>query len=77
MIIHPIASAPHDVDVLMWDVLEREWRIGHIRGVLEGVEPFHVACTVREASDLISDDNPIPVFMEASHWAALPMPVQA
>lgn len=71
----------HDVDdvpmmnlsnVLMYDKFEAEWRIGHCRIVFEGVDPFFCACSVQEANDLLSDDEPVPVFTNVTHWARLP-----
>ena len=60
------------VNLLMFDPIEAEWRVGHLREVLPGVEPCHCACTVTEANDMLMDDQPVPVFTEVSHWARLP-----
>jgi len=75
MIVFAMAGCPHDTDVLMWDVIEQEWRIGCLRVLIEGVDAHPAACTMREADDLIECDNPVPVFENASHWCALPLPV--
>jgi len=77
MIVHPIGGAPHNIDVLMWDALESEWRIGHFRDMIPGVNAYPVACTMREADDLIECDNPVPVFEKTTHWSPLPPPVLA
>lgn len=65
-------AAPELANVLFWDAMEREWRIGHVRPMIEGVEPFYCACSVGEAHDLIAGDLPVPVFTEVTHWARLP-----
>lgn len=60
-------------DVLLWDVLGGEWRIGHQRTLYVG-EAFWCACSLAEATDLVTDGMPVPVFEEVTHWAALPLP---
>lgn len=75
MTVHTIATEPMKlVNVLLFDAVEGEWRIGHLRVVLEGVDPFYCACTVAEAADLLCEGVPVPVFADVSHWAQLPDP---
>jgi hypothetical protein len=61
-------------NVLMWDALEREWRVGHLRVMDEGGEALELACTVEEANDALSEaqETLLPVFMEVTHWTRLP-----
>jgi hypothetical protein len=72
--VHEIETtgAPTLENVLLWDVLEGEWRIGHARLMIDGLPAFYCAVSVAEAHDLIADDYPVPVFEEVSHWARLP-----
>jgi hypothetical protein len=66
-------AIPSMQNVLMWDALEREWRVGHLRVMDEGGEAMELACTVEEANDVLtSGDGMLPVFMEVTHWARLP-----
>jgi len=70
-----IESCPVMQNVLMWDVHEGEWRVGHVRRV--GVEETPIAMTVREANDAITDGEPILIFARVSHWSRLPADVAA
>lgn len=73
MIIHPIASAPEALrDVLLWDVGEEEWRVGHLRFMRDIEQDYWIACSCREAAELITDGEPVPVFAEVSHWTPMP-----
>lgn len=74
MSVHEIETTdvPTLENVLLWDTIEREWRIGHARVMIDGVPAFYCAVSVSEAHDLIIDDYPVPVFAEVSHWARLP-----
>ena len=75
MSVHAIeaTAAPVLSDVLMFDAIEREWRIGHARRMIPGIdEVYHCACSCAEAAALITDGELVPVFMSVSHWARLP-----
>lgn len=75
MSVHAIETTPVPTlsDVLLWDAIEREWRIGHARQMIPGLdEAYYCACSCAEAADLITDGEPVPVFMQATHWARLP-----
>lgn len=72
MIINGLNGAPDMEDILVFDRIEDEWRIGHKRVLYVG-EEFICACTVREANDYVADGAPVPVFAEALCWAALPV----
>lgn len=67
-----MTAVPAMQNVLLWDTVEREWRIGHLRSVIEGVAAYYCGVPVAEANDLLSDDYPVPVFTDVSHWARLP-----
>ena len=78
MIVHEISSAPGPlINVLLWDEIESEWRIGHKRRFADVGEDFWCSCTVAEAAELITDGEPVPVFTEVSHWSPLPPPMDA
>jgi hypothetical protein len=66
------SEVPLNVDILLWDALEQEWRIGHQRRVLDGVEPFFCACCKQDADDMIDADQPVPIFERVTHWVPLP-----
>lgn len=74
MIVHEVAkvAVPAMQNVLLWDAAEGEWRIGHARVVIDGRPAYLCAVTVQEAHDLITDDMPVPVFVDVTHWARLP-----
>lgn len=73
MIVHEINyKVPLLQNLLFWDAAEGEWRIGHARAIIEGLDPYLCAVTVAEAHDLITSDLPVPVFAEVTHWARLP-----
>lgn len=74
MSVHDLAEkpAPTLVNILLWDALEMEWRIGHLRAVIEGMEPYYCACSVSDAHDLITSDLPVPIFADVTHWSRLP-----
>lgn len=76
MIVHEIASAVTEIDILLWDAIEREWRIGHGREVIDGLIHW-CACTMREAAEMLADDLPVPVFERVTHWSPLPAPPPA
>ena len=75
MSVHEIeaTAVPAMQNVLLWDTVEREWRIGHLRMLDDGVAEHLCACSVEEAHELIADDQPVPVFVDVSHWARLPV----
>lgn len=73
MNVQSIENTPEALrNIMLWDAVEEEWRIGHLRHFPDvGVE-YWCACTCREAADLITDGEPVPVFMRVTHWAQLP-----
>lgn len=75
MTVHAVSEVTVPVlsNVLLWDAVEGEWRIGHARQVIpEVAEVYLCACSVEEAHELITDGEPVPVFMSVTHWARLP-----
>jgi len=77
MIVHAIESVPEMTDVLLWDAIEREWVVGHVRQLVPGLnDPYHCAVSLKEGNALLTDGEPVPVIAEATHWAQLPPPVE-
>lgn len=76
MTVHEVAKLdiPALQNVLMFDAIEREWRIGHVRWFKDIGAPLTLACTVEEANDALSDEGatPLMIFTEVTHWARLP-----
>jgi len=64
-----VHEVPEMQNVLMWDAVEREWLVGHMR---KAGELYACACTVAEAAEMLVDGVPVPVFAEVTHWARLP-----
>lgn len=66
-------APPMLTNVLLWDAMEREWRVGHGRIMVPGLsEVYWVDGTVDDAHDLITDGEPVGVFTQVTHWARLP-----
>lgn len=77
MVVHEISGAPEMTDVLLWDAMEREWRIGHGRALAAvGGRLCWCACTVREGDEIAADEEPIIVFTQVTHWSPLPPEVE-
>jgi len=65
-------AVPLMTNVLLWDELEREWRIGHARRLLDLDEVWHCEGSVADVHELITDGMPVPVFSRVTRWARLP-----
>lgn len=74
-VVHEIAGCPEMADVLLWDAHERCWVIGHRRWMRDIEQDYFMAVPVKDADELITDGEPVPVLARSTHWAALPQPV--
>ena len=65
-----LSRPPMNEDIMLFDATMGEFRIGHCREVIAGVQHF-VDHTVEDAEDRLERKEPLHYFENVTHWARL------